>query len=881
MGYNYKLGVVVSQSGARGAASELDRLDSKLTGIGKAMSGAMASFTGNLAADAVQRFASAAVSGAQAVFEYSENLKSTQIGLESIIGSATNASVLFQQIETFARSTPFNALDLTGLAQRFAGAKVQLSQIVPLLRDLGNVTAATGKASQERLEGLGTALTQVIAKQKLSAEEAEQFAERGVNAYDLVAQATGRTQAQVRKLAEDGKISASDFIAAFQRVSRERWGDAMAKQSQLASVALEKIKTALLDSAATALKPWMDEFGQLSGRLRDDLTKQKRSFEESGRLVARYLGEGFGKAIHEIAAYLGKEFGKALRGEAEKNIIDEFEEGFDQGFWQPIIDSLERRGIYALFGRRGNMLNPQTYGTTGTAPRTYDYTRPDFSKTTPSSQNPAAAVQQDLDEIRKKREEFLKKQRADLARYNQLQIADAQQVLQNFQSSAEGLYESGQLNLQSYIAQSAQSLEGYAATVRALMEEGYKVSTAGKSGQELANETLEYTNALKKLDADIQAEMKRLYQVQKDAENKRSESEISAAEQKAQRLNEVARRSMDVRLAQLALDLDRGLVDEMAYEEAIARLRLSAIEDEKARATEAMRLLDKKSDKYAEYVQTIKLLDLDLALQQIENARKLEEAKAGLTTAGGIGRAPGDPGEEGESSSTAPPPDPFAQWKESWEEFKASIENSVGITNVLTGIGTAIIDLGQRMAEATGRAVEGWALYGDSIGLALKKALAAELAHVAGVATVNALYATALGFMRLAQWDFVGAGQAFTSAALWAALAGGTALAAKAVAGDSFRQSGSTASNQSSPDYYTATSPSIQTTSVNRVQSETNNRVAAAIERLEGKIGSMSAGEVLTVGAKEKRGFIAEQVTRSLKSNGTAATDMGRALRLA
>jgi hypothetical protein len=113
------------------------------------------------------------------------------------------------------------------------------------------------------------------------------------------------------------------------------------------------------------------------------------------------------------------------------------------------------------------------------------------------------------------------------------------------------------------------------------------------------------------------------------------------------------------------------------------------------------------------------------------------------------------------------------------DPFEA-VRDASGALEELEAIGVGAME---NMANAVGGAIEQWALYGGSVGQALKKAMAAELAHIAGVATINALYATALGFMRLAQWDLVGAGNAFISAGIWAAVAGGSALAARALSG--------------------------------------------------------------------------------------------------
>jgi len=61
---------------------------------------------------------------------------------------------------------------------------------------------------------------------------------------------------------------------------------------------------------------------------------------------------------------------------------------------------------------------------------------------------------------------------------------------------------------------------------------------------------------------------------------------------------------------------------------------------------------------------------------------------------------------------------------------------------------------------------------------AMRSALTSTLESLAAEAITYAIYATGLGFLRLAQYDYAGADAAFTSAAIW-----GTGGAASAVAG--------------------------------------------------------------------------------------------------
>jgi hypothetical protein len=208
--------------------------------------------------------------------------------------------------------------------------------------------------------------------------------------------------------------------------------------------------------------------------------------------------------------------------------------------------------------------------------------------------------------------------------------------------------------------------------------------------------------------------------------------------------------------------------------------------------------------------QKIKILDEDITQQELENAEKRaeairneskawEELKTTMEDVEDVhgGAAPGgavEDGGEGKEGAGAG----------GWHSFIQEIVASVGTVGSSLGTMSAMFrDFFQGLVQGIGSAIQGWILYGDSIGTALRKALAAQLAHFAATAAMHALYATALGFLRLAQWDFVAAGHAFASAALWAGFAGVAAIAAKAImpkdrAGAAFNQTAAQSTGQGS-----------------------------------------------------------------------------------
>lgn len=276
-------------------------------------------FTGNLAADAVVGLTGALKDGAAALVSYSARMEQTKIGFTTLLGGASEAAKHIKDLQKFAIDTPFEFEGLAKLSQRLQGAGVQVEKVIPLMRDFGNIVAATGEISAERLEGVSTALSQIISKGRVSAEEMEQLAERGIPAWKLLAEATGKTQTELRKMSEQGQLSSDVLVAALQKISREKFGDSMEKQSKTALGALSTIKDVITQTAANTFQPLFDEGAKFTVRFAQDIQRQGKDLESIGSLIAQYIGEGLAKAIPALAVQGGKNLAnvvaKTFKGE--------------------------------------------------------------------------------------------------------------------------------------------------------------------------------------------------------------------------------------------------------------------------------------------------------------------------------------------------------------------------------------------------------------------------------------------------------------------------------------------------------------------------------------------------------------------------------------
>lgn len=79
-------------------------------------------------------------------------------------------------------------------------------------------------------------------------------------------------------------------------------------------------------------------------------------------------------------------------------------------------------------------------------------------------------------------------------------------------------------------------------------------------------------------------------------------------------------------------------------------------------------------------------------------------------------------------------------------------------------------------SRALGVSIADSLVYGTSIQAAMEKALKAVTANIAGQAATQAVYSTALGFLRLAEFDLAAAASAFEAAGVFASVAGAAGI---------------------------------------------------------------------------------------------------------
>jgi len=166
-----------------------------------------------------------------AVLKLAGDMEQTRMAFTNMLGSAQKSQEFLDQLADFAEKTPFEYTDLTQQARQLMAFGFAAEDVIPLLTAVGDAVAAMGGGA-DMLDRVTRALSQMRAKQKVSAEEMLQLAEAGIPAYEYLAQAIGKSVPETMKLAQKGLIPANAAINAILSAMERDFGGMMAQQAQ-------------------------------------------------------------------------------------------------------------------------------------------------------------------------------------------------------------------------------------------------------------------------------------------------------------------------------------------------------------------------------------------------------------------------------------------------------------------------------------------------------------------------------------------------------------------------------------------------------------------------------------------------------------------------
>lgn len=172
-----------------------------------------------------------------------DQLTKAQAGFSAILGPRSGSGLL-EEVRQFAKETPFNTSEIIQYSQQLLGVGVSANKIIPLLQNTGDIIASVGGDTQNLSRVLFT-LTQIQTVGRLVGQDAMQLQSALIPITKYLSSYLNKTTAEVKKLQEQGAISAETVFAAIS-AQGEKVAGAMAASVRTIQGAREVLNDTIL-----------------------------------------------------------------------------------------------------------------------------------------------------------------------------------------------------------------------------------------------------------------------------------------------------------------------------------------------------------------------------------------------------------------------------------------------------------------------------------------------------------------------------------------------------------------------------------------------------------------------------------------------------------
>lgn len=246
----------------------------------------------------------AGVKAAQWASQTAANAEQVDIAFNTMLGPERAKKMIADLVE-FAKTTPFEMAGLNKATQQMLAYGFAADDVIPMLTDVGNATAALG-AGQQGIDAITRALGQMHGKGTAASQEMMQLTEVGIPAWEYLAKALHTDVAGAMEMVTKKAVSADVAIAAIRAGMQGDFGGLMIKQSRTLTGVLSNLSDA---ATATIMKMYQtDSYKKMTdalSKLADPIQKLVESLMplfERGMEALASMATNAANAISQMSA---------------------------------------------------------------------------------------------------------------------------------------------------------------------------------------------------------------------------------------------------------------------------------------------------------------------------------------------------------------------------------------------------------------------------------------------------------------------------------------------------------------------------------------------------------------------------------------------------
>ena len=246
----------------------------------------------------------AGVKAARWASQTAANAEQVDIAFNTMLGPERAKKMIADLVE-FAKTTPFEMAGLNKATQQMLAYGFAADDVIPMLTDVGNATAALG-AGQQGIDAITRALGQMHGKGTAASQEMMQLTEVGIPAWEYLAKALHTDVAGAMEMVTKKAVSADVAIAAIRAGMQGDFGGLMIKQSRTLTGVLSNLSDA---ATATIMKMYQtDSYKKMTdalSKLADPIQKLVESLMplfERGMEALAAMATNAANAISQMSA---------------------------------------------------------------------------------------------------------------------------------------------------------------------------------------------------------------------------------------------------------------------------------------------------------------------------------------------------------------------------------------------------------------------------------------------------------------------------------------------------------------------------------------------------------------------------------------------------
>lgn len=222
-------------------------------------------------------------------------MRQYEIAFQTMLKSAEAGTQMLRDLQQFAAETPFDVPGVVSAGQQLIAFGFKAEEIIPMLTNLGDAASGLGLGT-EGVSRLAYALGQMQTSGKLNAQDMMQLTSAGISAWDMLAQAAGKTVAEMKDLCSKGAIDSKAAVQTIVAGMNEQFGGMMAKTSDEVAGLLANIEETAGNTSA-AVGKYLTEAFNIKGILKD-VSDRLGEFQQKMQ-TATEQGKSLGDVIKE------------------------------------------------------------------------------------------------------------------------------------------------------------------------------------------------------------------------------------------------------------------------------------------------------------------------------------------------------------------------------------------------------------------------------------------------------------------------------------------------------------------------------------------------------------------------------------------------------